>query len=223
MTGQHTRRPSTLRRTIPAVAACAVLGLGLWAGTFLGPPGDQVAGAPPAPTTLSTASPTSPPASNEAPASTLPTTTIPTTAAVPSQPAPAAPDNGSVAFEEQVVALVNTERAAAGCPAMTVDSRLTAAARAHSADMAQRGYFDHTTPEGVTFAQRIERAGYSWSAAAENIARGQADPAAVMSSWMNSDGHRRNILNCGLRQIGVGLAYDTGNRPHWTQDFATPR
>jgi uncharacterized protein YkwD len=57
---------------------------------------------------------------------------------------------------------------------------------------------------------------------AENIARGQRDPAAVMSSWMNSDGHRRNILNCRLRHIGVGLAYGSNNSPHWTQDFGTP-
>src|SRR5690606_7451058 len=127
------------------------------------------------------------------------------------------------AYEQQVVALVNEQRSAAGCGALASDSRLTAAARAHSADMAARGYFAHTTPEGVTFAERITSAGYRWSYAAENIARGQRDPQAVMWSWMNSDGHRRNILNCALRHIGVGLAYDANNRPHWTQDFASPR
>ena len=120
------------------------------------------------------------------------------------------------------MALANAERATAGCPALTVDDRLATAARAHSADMAARDYFDHTTPEGITFDMRISNAGYAWSSAAENIAMGQRDPAAVMQAWMNSDGHRRNILNCGLRQIGVGLAY-AGNRPYWTQDFATPR
>src|SRR5690606_9705866 len=108
-------------------------------------------------------------------------------------PAPPPVESGSVAYEEEVVALVNAERAAAGCPAVTVDGRLTAAARAHSADMAARGYFAHTTPDGVTFDRRIEEAGYAWSYAAENIARGQPDPEAVMRAWMNSDGHRRNI------------------------------
>jgi len=128
-----------------------------------------------------------------------------------------------VAFEEQVVELVNAERATAGCSALTVDDRLAAAARAHSADMAARGYFDHTTPEGITFADRITDAGYSWSTAAENIAAGQRDPAEVMAAWMESDGHRRNIINCDLQHIGVGLAYDANDRPYWTQDFATPR
>ena len=85
--------------------------------------------------------------------------------------------------------------------------------------MAARGYFDHTTPDGVTFDARITRAGYAWSLVAENIAAGQRDPAAVMASWMGSDGHRRNILNCRLQHIGVGLAYDGRGRPHWTQDF----
>jgi uncharacterized protein YkwD len=121
------------------------------------------------------------------------------------------------------VALANEERAQAGCAALTVDSRLAAAARAHSADMATRGYFDHTTPDGVTFDQRITRAGFTWSRAAENIAAGQRGPAAVMRAWMNSDGHRSNIVNCQLTHIGVGLAYNADNRPYWTQDFATPR
>ncbi len=118
--------------------------------------------------------------------------------------------------------LVNQERAAAGCPAVTADSRLAAAARAHSTDMAAGGYVDHTSPDGTDFATRISNAGYRWSAAAENIAMGQQSPDEVMRAWMNSDGHRRNILNCGLRQLGVGLAYDTRDRPYWTQDFATP-
>jgi uncharacterized protein YkwD len=87
--------------------------------------------------------------------------------------------------------------------------------------MASRGYFDHTTPDGVTFDKRITAAGYRWSNAAENIAKGQSTPAAVMQSWMNSPGHRANILNCKLKNIGVGLAYDSRNSPLWTQDFAT--
>ena len=70
----------------------------------------------------------------------------------------------------------------------------------HAQDMATRGYFDHTTPEGVTFDARITAAGYAWSRAAENIAAGQRDPAAVMAAWMDSAGHRRNIL-AGFRTV----------------------
>jgi uncharacterized protein YkwD len=76
--------------------------------------------------------------------------------------------------------------------------------------------------DGTEFAERISDAGYRWSAAAENIAAGQRSPTSVMAAWMGSDGHRRNILNCSLRDVGVGLAYSTGDRPYWTQDFATP-
>jgi uncharacterized protein YkwD len=89
--------------------------------------------------------------------------------------------------------------------------------------MAARGYFSHTTPDGVTFSTRISNAGYQWSMAAENIAKGQPTPAAVMQAWMNSAGHRTNILNCGYRNLGVGLAYDASRTPVWTQDFGTSR
>jgi uncharacterized protein YkwD len=130
--------------------------------------------------------------------------------------------SAEAAYEASVLSLVNQERAKAGCPALTADSRLAKAAKGHSADMAARNYFDHTTPDGVTFATRISNAGYRWSAAAENIAAGQKDPAAVMTSWMNSAGHRANILNCGYRNLGVGLAYNAKKTPYWTQDFGTP-
>ena len=88
--------------------------------------------------------------------------------------------------------------------------------------MVARQYFDHTTPDGVSFSTRISDTGYRWSAAAENIAEGQATPAVVMQAWMTSAGHRANILNCGYRDIGVGLAYDASHTPLWTQDFASP-
>jgi uncharacterized protein YkwD len=206
------------------VAAFSVLGLGAWSGTYLRPQDAATAGPAPVatiPSTISTPPLGSPPVTTstappESPAP-EPPPPEPTT-----QPEPPPVDSGVAAYEEQVVTLVNAERATAGCPGLTVDSRLATAARAHSADMAARGYFDHTTPDGVTFDQRIDDAGYSWSYVAENIAAGQQDPAAVMTSWMNSEGHRRNILNCALRNIGVGLAYNVNNRPYWTQDFGTP-
>ncbi len=139
----------------------------------------------------------------------------------PAQPVPA--PEGLSSAEAAVFMIVNQERAkVAGCKPLTVDSRLTLAARRHSADMAARGYFDHTTPEGVAFATRITRAGYRWSTAGENIAKGQQTAASVMRAWMNSPGHRANILNCKYRNIGVGLAYSPRREPVWTQDFATP-
>ncbi len=121
-----------------------------------------------------------------------------------------------------MLTIVNAERAKAGCPAVTADDRLTVAARAHSADMAARNYFSHTTPEGVQFATRITEAGYRWSGAGENIAKGQRTPQAVMTSWMNSAGHKANILNCGFQNLGVGVAADATGALLWTQDFASP-
>jgi uncharacterized protein YkwD len=144
-------------------------------------------------------------------------TQSPTTA-----PAPA-PTGSSSTQEAAVVDLVNVERAKAGCAALRNDSRLATAARGHSTDMATRNYFSHDTPEGVSFATRITNAGYQWSGAAENIAAGQSDATSVMNSWMNSSGHRANILNCGYKDLGVGLAAASGGKLYWTQDFGSPR
>jgi uncharacterized protein YkwD len=143
----------------------------------------------------------------------------------PASPAPSqtgAAPAGNAAFEAEVVTLVNAERTKAGCPAVAVDDRLTTAARAHSTDMAVRNYFTHNTPEGVEFATRITNAGYRWSGAGENIAKGQRTPTEVMSSWMNSAGHKANILNCGFKDLGVGVAADSTGALLWTQDFASP-
>ncbi|MGW2781542.1 sigma-70 family RNA polymerase sigma factor [Streptomyces populi] len=118
----------------------------------------------------------------------------------------------------QVVALVNKERAAAGCGPVTEDPQLEDAAQAHSADMAARDFFEHTNPDGADPGERITAAGYRWSTYGENIAMGQQTPAAVMDSWMNSPGHRANILNCSFRNIGVGVHKGSGG-PWWTQDF----
>ncbi|MFD6097030.1 CAP domain-containing protein [Nocardiopsis flavescens] len=119
----------------------------------------------------------------------------------------------SSAVTDEVVRLVNAERAGAGCDALRVDSRLTAAAQEHSEDMDRRDYMSHENPEGEGPGERASRHGYNaWGA--ENVAKGQTSAAQVMDAWMNSDGHRRNILNCGLEAIGVG---ESGNA--WTQKF----
>ncbi|WP_236790788.1 CAP domain-containing protein [Amycolatopsis sp. GM8] len=116
---------------------------------------------------------------------------------------------------QQILALVNQQRATAGCGALTEDSRLGTAAQKFSEDMADRDYFSHTTPDGVTFDQRIKAAGYP-SPAAENIAKGSTTAAQTMTLWMNSDGHRRNILNCSYKKLGVGLDKSGW---YWVQDF----
>jgi uncharacterized protein YkwD len=118
--------------------------------------------------------------------------------------------------EAQVLALVNQERAAAGCAPVVADAQLAAVARAHSADMRDRGFFAHTDPDGRDPFERASAAGLS--ARAENIARGQADAAAVMAGWMDSAGHRENILDCSLTRLGVGVAEGPGG-PWWTQLF----
>jgi uncharacterized protein YkwD len=137
---------------------------------------------------------------------------------------PGNPVDPVTAYENEVYAIVNAERAKDGCTVMlTTDLRLAKAARDHSEDMAAKGYFDHTSPDGRTFAERITAAGYTWAGAGENIAKGQRTPAEVMRVWMNSSGHRANILNCGFHDLGVGLAYDARNTPIWTQDFGSQR
>jgi uncharacterized protein YkwD len=142
----------------------------------------------------------------------------------PIDPAAAGPNAAASvdAIRVMVVKLTNTQRAKVGCRALTVDGRLGDAAQEHSAEMAAHNYFGHTSLDGSTAFERITDAGYAYSAAAENIAAGQRTAAAVMTAWMNSPGHRANILNCSLTQIGVGYATGGGYGFYWTQDFGTP-
>ncbi|MFF8833400.1 sigma-70 family RNA polymerase sigma factor [Streptomyces sp. NPDC015131] len=134
-----------------------------------------------------------------------------------SAPAPE-PEAPSGSFGQQVTTLVNQERARNGCGPVSQNSTLDTAALRHSEDMAARGYFDHTSPDGTDPGDRITAAGYQWSTYGENIARGQQSPASVMDSWMNSPGHRANILNCSFKEIGVGAHQGSGG-PWWTQVF----
>jgi uncharacterized protein YkwD len=127
---------------------------------------------------------------------------------------------GDAALENQVTVLVNQERAEAGCDTVRADERLDAAASGHSRDMATDDYFSHTAPDGSTFVDRAAAAGYPREqAGGENIAMGYRTAAAVMAGWMDSAGHRANILNCDFEAIGVGLARDSGGTPYWTQVF----
>jgi uncharacterized protein YkwD len=137
------------------------------------------------------------------------------------EPEPQAPTPPAVpaalGAEEQVLALVNAARAEAGCGALTGDGSLASVARAHSVDMRDRGFFSHVNPDGLDPYDRAERAGLD--ARAENIAYGQQNAADVMEAWMDSSGHRANILDCELTALGVGVAEGAGG-PWWTQLFA---
>jgi uncharacterized protein YkwD len=127
--------------------------------------------------------------------------------------------------------LVNQRRAAgatcggttyAPAPALTMNAALRTAARDHSVDMATHNYFSHTSYDGRTFSQRLSSAGYTGASPwGENIAAGQASPAAVVNGWMGSAGHCANIMNPSFRAIGVGYAYRAASNygHYWTQDF----
>jgi uncharacterized protein YkwD len=137
-------------------------------------------------------------------------------AGAPAVPVPVpASDAPLAAVTDEVVRLTNLERAKVGCGPLHVDARLTAAAAGHSADMAERGYFSHTTPEGKSPWDRAKAAGYA-DPSAENIAMGYRTPAAVVAGWMGSAGHRANIQNCASHAIGVGY---NSHGFYWTQLF----
>ncbi|MFD4941478.1 CAP domain-containing protein [Streptomyces sp. NPDC058409] len=141
----------------------------------------------------------------------------PKPAASTSAPEPAAPASGAAA---RILTLVNSERSKAGCSPLTMNAKLTKAAQDHSADMASHRNMSHTGSDGSAPGDRITRAGYQWSAYGENVAYGYSTPESVMAGWMDSPGHKRNILDCSFKEIGVGLA-QPGN--YWTQDFGTAR
>ncbi|WKU43109.1 CAP domain-containing protein [Streptomyces sp. VNUA116] len=121
-------------------------------------------------------------------------------------------------YVQQIVDMVNAERAKAGCSPLTVNAKLQAAAQGHSDDMAARDYYDHTSPEGKSPGDRMTAAGYHWSTYGENIFKSPQDARTAMDGWMKSSGHRANILNCSFKEIGVGINFKS-NGPWWTQNF----
>jgi uncharacterized protein YkwD len=141
-----------------------------------------------------------------------------------------------LSIEQQVIDLTNEQRQQHGCAALVRSDTLSAAASAHSRDMAMHDLFSHTGSDGSTMISRAVAAGYSYTLLAENLAAGTATPAEVVTGWMNSAGHRANILNCGLHELGVGfyaqmddqsnVRLDNGQlggpyRYYWTQDFGS--
>lgn len=122
----------------------------------------------------------------------------------------------------QVVDITNQRRADNGLPPLAIDATLNRVAQNHSAEQAARRTMSHTGADGSDAGQRISRAGYTWSAWGENVAVGYPDAASVMAGWMNSPGHRANILRGTFTEIGIGLAYATNGAPYWTMDLARP-
>jgi uncharacterized YkwD family protein/spore coat assembly protein SafA len=130
--------------------------------------------------------------------------------------------NDIKAQETEVIRLVNVERAKAGLPALTQNWELSRVARMKSQDMINKNYFSHQSPTYGSPFNMMENFGIRFSAAGENIAYGQKTPAAVMQAWMNSSGHRANILSPSYTQMGCGLARTSSGVPYWTQMFIKP-
>lgn len=122
-----------------------------------------------------------------------------------------------LSFAEQVVKLVNEERAKAGLSALTLDKDIEAASLIRSKEIEVS--FSHTRPDGRKFSTVLQDNGISFRGAGENIAWGQKSPQDVMNAWMNSDGHRANILNAKYTKIGVGYYQNASGRNYWTQIF----
>ncbi|GAA2997042.1 hypothetical protein GCM10020229_06930 [Kitasatospora albolonga] len=248
--GRHGRRakPRTRRRVLTTVIGTAVVTVAAVGvvGADQEPPAPAQASAPridatsapvlPSPSASTDAQAPSPAQSSAAPTSASPTPSPSPSAPKPSSPAPspspstspsrtasAAPTTATRATssEQRVLDLVNTERAKNNCGPLKANGKLQAAAQGHSDDMAARNFFSHTNPDGKGPQPRIEAAGYEWSTWGENIAKGQKDADSVMSSWMNSSGHRANILNCSFTEMGVGIHTGSGG-PWWTQVFGAP-
>nr|WP_249283818.1 SafA/ExsA family spore coat assembly protein [Ligaoa zhengdingensis] len=119
-------------------------------------------------------------------------------------------------FESEVIRLVNEIRTQNGLKALTANWELSRVARYKSQDMVDNRYFSHTSPTYGSPFQMIKAFGLSYRTAGENIAYGQSTPRAVVNAWMNSSGHRANILNASYTQIGVGYV---AKGHYWTQMF----
>ncbi|GBF93028.1 hypothetical protein Rsub_05639 [Raphidocelis subcapitata] len=144
--------------------------------------------------------------------------------APPPAPAPApvpAPPSGGGGVASELLTLVNNARRSAGLPPLMLDSRLNAAAQAHSNDQAQRRRMGHDGSDGSSFVDRARRAGYNMGWGGENVAAGQTTPQEVFNAWMGSTGHRANILNS--EYIHMGAAAAKSDMTYWTQVFGKPR
>lgn len=133
------------------------------------------------------------------------------------------PDISNItSIEKKVVTLVNIERKKQGLSPLKENWELSRVARYKSRDMMNKKYFSHTSPTYGSPFNMMKTFGISYTAAGENIAKGQPTPESVMDSWMNSSGHRANILSNSFTHIGVGLETDSNGTKYWTQMFIRP-
>ncbi|PFG35026.1 CAP domain-containing protein [Sanguibacter antarcticus] len=152
-----------------------------------------------------------PPSAEPEPEATTPSVAAP--AETPTTAPSTSTSNGLSTEGAEVLRLVNVQRVENGCSELRLDSQLTSGAQLHSEDMYANDYMSHTSLDGRTPSDRAAATGYS-SYGGENVAKGYRSAAAVMDGWMNSPGHRANILNCSFVAIGVGVEVDA-----WTQVF----
>jgi uncharacterized protein YkwD len=130
--------------------------------------------------------------------------------------------NKTDTFEQQLINLINAERISQGRPPLSISPLLMQVAEAHSQDMIDRNFFDHTNPDGLDPGDRLDNAGYHWMTWAENIGAGQTTAQEMFDVWMNSSGHRANILNGDVTEIGIGYATGGTYGHYWTAIFARP-
>ncbi|MFM7335856.1 MAG: CAP domain-containing protein [Tabrizicola sp.] len=133
---------------------------------------------------------------------------------------------------DSVLSSINAARAKAGCGPLRTNPKLMAAARSHARAMAEQNFFAHVGKDGSRFSSRIHRQGYSYRSAAENIAAGHKSAGDVVRGWLTSAGHRKNILNCQMKETGIAVVYQADDRPlrgnraalryYWVQIFADP-
>lgn len=129
--------------------------------------------------------------------------------------------------KQEMLARVNAARKRAGLDPVRGNARLDRAAQGHAEDMLARGFFAHESPAGTTVRERSTAAGYVWRTVGENIAFGQTSVSEVVETWLESPGHRKNILNRDFTELGIGLALGRGKdgkyQVYWVQNFGDPR
>lgn len=122
-------------------------------------------------------------------------------------------------FDQEILNLVNEERAKVGADPLQIDQQLDQSADLHSQDQANMNTMSHTGSNGSDIGSRVQDTGYQYSTVGENVAYGYPDAEAVMAGWMESDGHRENILNPDFEDLGVGYSVGSDGSAYWTQNF----
>ncbi|MFE9258844.1 sigma-70 family RNA polymerase sigma factor [Streptomyces sp. NPDC006879] len=214
--------PAGARWKAPAAVSGAVAGVVVL--TVLWWPGSSAPQPAPGRKDAPLAAPSAPRAPSASPSPSASPTPPPSPAVSPRGADPTPPprsERPTPSTARQVADLVNARRATAGCTAIRLDDRLTAAARAHARDMVTRGYFDHESPEGQHANARIAAAGYNAGPWAENLHRGPRDAATVVEDWMDGAIHQENMLDCRYQNMGVA-AVPGPQGTVWVQTFAAP-